>query len=172
MLTQTQERDCPNELFKKKSGASICTYVLYPILKIIINRRPITLTHTLLPLIHLGNHPTRTRLLRLLIIPQSNKPRKPQTNPLSIRARQYIRRSFVPWTQRQIGSLNLPDEFGLEPDVRLVLVAGGVDVEGFGAVDDERLELGVEVFENRFGEAGADVADCFVGLGGGVVAGE
>ena len=45
-------------------------------------------------------------------------------------------------------------------------------VERFGAVDDQGGEFGVESREQGFGEAGADVADGFVGVGGGVVAGE
>ena len=53
-----------------------------------------------------------------------------------------------------------------------MLAAGGVGVEGLGAVDDNGGELVVELFEDLFGEAGADVADGFVGVGGSVVAGE
>jgi len=51
-----------------------------------------------------------------------------------------------------------------------VLVAGGVRVEGFRAVDDDVFELCVQLFEDRFRETGANVADCFVGVGSGVVA--
>jgi hypothetical protein len=54
----------------------------------------------------------------------------------------------------------------------LVLSAGGVGVEGFGTVDDDGGEGGVEFFEDLFGETGANVADCFVGFGGGVPASE
>ena len=45
-------------------------------------------------------------------------------------------------------------------------------VEGLGAVDDDGGELGVQFFKNSFTEAGADVADGFVGVSCGVVAGE
>ena len=38
-------------------------------------------------------------------------------------------------------------------------------VEGLGTVDDQRLELGVQFFEDGFAESGADVADRFVGFG-------
>ena len=44
-------------------------------------------------------------------------------------------------------------------------------IERFGSIDRVLFEEGVEFFEDGFGEAGADVADCFVGLLGGVVAG-
>jgi hypothetical protein len=47
-----------------------------------------------------------------------------------------------------------------------------VGVEGLGTLDDDFGELRVEVLEDLLGEAGADVADCFVGVGEGVVAGE
>ena len=82
--------------------------------------------------------------------------------------------SPVSGAERQIRRLDLPDEAGFEPDVRLILVAGRVGVEGFRSVDDVigLAELGVELFEDGVGEAGADVADGFKGLGGGVVAGE
>jgi hypothetical protein len=46
-----------------------------------------------------------------------------------------------------------------------------VGVEGLRAVDDDVFELRVELFENSFGEAGSDVADGFVGIGCGIVAG-
>lgn len=87
---------------------------------------------------------------------------------------QILGRGPVPGTERQIGGLDLPDEAGLEPDVRLVLVAGRVGVEGFRAVDGVLglAELSVELFEDGVGEAGADVADGLERLGGGVVAGE
>lgn len=45
-------------------------------------------------------------------------------------------------------------------------------VEGLGALDDDFGELGVEVLEDLLGESGADVADRFVRIGEGVVAGE
>jgi hypothetical protein len=47
-----------------------------------------------------------------------------------------------------------------------------VGVEGFGALDGDFTEILVEFFEDGFRESGADVADCLVGVGGGVVAGE
>jgi hypothetical protein len=45
-------------------------------------------------------------------------------------------------------------------------------IEGFGAIDGDGGELGVEFLEDGFGEAGSDVADGFVGVGVAVVAGE
>ena len=47
-------------------------------------------------------------------------------------------------------------------------------IKRFRAVNDiiRAAELCVELFEDDVGEAGADVADSFKGLGGGVVAGE
>ena len=45
-------------------------------------------------------------------------------------------------------------------------------VEGFGLVDGVLGERLVKILENGFGESGADVADSFVGLCGGVVARE
>jgi hypothetical protein len=45
-----------------------------------------------------------------------------------------------------------------------------VGVEGFGALDGDLAERGVEFFEDGFGESGTDVADCLVGVCGGVVA--
>jgi hypothetical protein len=53
-----------------------------------------------------------------------------------------------------------------------VLVAAGVRVEGLGAVDGDGGELGVQFFEHGFREASPDVADGFVGVGFGTVAGE
>jgi hypothetical protein len=47
-----------------------------------------------------------------------------------------------------------------------------VRVEGFGALDGDFTEILVEFFEDGFRESGSDVADCLVGVGGGVVAGE
>lgn len=100
-------------------------YSTHLILKVIINRRPLTLRHTLLLPIHF-NHLSRTRRhIRLLIIPDLNKPRKPQTNALlSPSLKALLTSSLIPRTERQIGSLNLPDDFGLEPDVGLVRAAG------------------------------------------------
>lgn len=45
-------------------------------------------------------------------------------------------------------------------------------VKWFGFVDDVLDQFGVEFFQDGFREAGADVADCFIDLFGGVVAGE
>lgn len=53
-----------------------------------------------------------------------------------------------------------------------MLVDGGVVVEWLGSVDGDGGELLVEVFEDLFGEAGADVADGFVSVVVWVVAGE
>lgn len=151
------------------------------ILKIIISRGPLIFRHTLLLLIQLHHHPTRCRLLRFLILPLLDKSREPETYSLSptptpgvarVIIAQDIAAGLVARTQGQVGGFDFPDEAGFEPDVWLVFRDGGVSVEGFGAVDDCVAELGVEVFEEGFGEAGADVADCFVGLAGGVVAGE
>ena len=53
-----------------------------------------------------------------------------------------------------------------------MLVARGVGVERLGAVDYDFRQLRVEVLEDLLGEAGADVADGFVGFRGGAVGGE
>jgi hypothetical protein len=47
-----------------------------------------------------------------------------------------------------------------------------VGVEGLGAVNNDSGELGVQLFQDRFAEASANVADGFVGVGCGVVAGK
>jgi hypothetical protein len=47
-----------------------------------------------------------------------------------------------------------------------------VGVEGFGALDGDFTEVLVEFFEDGFGESGADVANCFVGVGGRIIASE
>lgn len=53
-----------------------------------------------------------------------------------------------------------------------MLPARGVRVEWLGAVDDDFGQLGVQFFEDLLREAGADVADGFVGVVGRVVARE
>jgi hypothetical protein len=53
-----------------------------------------------------------------------------------------------------------------------MLTPGTVTVEGFGAIDGDGGELGVEFLEDGFRETGSDVADGFVGVGVAVVAGE
>jgi hypothetical protein len=142
------------------------------ILKIIIHTRALRLGHALLPLIHFRNHPTRTRLLRLLIISQLDESGKPQTDALSIRARELARCGLVAGGERQISCFDFPDQARLEPDVRLVLVARGVDIERFRPVNDILFKLGVEFFENGFGEPSTDITHGLVVLGGGVVAGK
>lgn len=142
------------------------------ILEIIIHTRPLIPRHVLLPLIHLNHHATTRRLLRLLIIPNPHKPWKPQTDPPPTRIPQRRRARLVPRTQRQISRLDLPDEAGLEPDVRLVLGHGAVGVKGFRPIDGVLGEQGVQFLEDDLGEAGADVADGLVGLRRRVVAGQ
>ena len=55
------------------------------ILEIIIHRRTLILRHALLLPVHLRNLPTTRRLIRLLVIPNLDKPREPQTNALFTR---------------------------------------------------------------------------------------
>ena len=179
---------------EKKGGKRIHARLL--IFKIIINSRPFVLRHTLLLLIDFSNCPTGGRFLGLLVLPLLDETWEPQTDPLPggssttvtttsatrvvigiitvAEQRQMIGCGSVPGAERQIGRLDLPDEAGLEPDVRLILVAGRVGVEGFRSVDDVLglAELGVELFEDGVRETGAYVADGLKGLGGGVVAGE
>lgn len=45
-------------------------------------------------------------------------------------------------------------------------------VEGLRAINDSGRELRMQFLENRFGKPCSDVADCLVGVGGAVVAGE
>lgn len=80
--------------------------------------------------------------------------------------------SLVSGTQGQVRRLHFPDVFRLEPHIGLMLVTGGVGIEGFGAVDDNFFELGMEFLEYSFGEPGPDVADGFVSVGVAVVAGQ
>lgn len=106
------------------------------ILEIIIHRRALILRHTLLLSIHLRNLPTTRRLIHLLIIPNLDKPRKPQTNPLfARRINALLTASLVPWTERQVRRPDFPHVARLKPHVRLVLAARGVRVEWLGAVD-------------------------------------
>lgn len=95
------------------------------ILKVIISAGPLVLTHTLLPMVHFGNHPRRARLIRLLVIPLLDEARKPQTDALGP-ARHLLGRSLVPGAEREICRLDLPHVARLKPDVWLVLVAGRV----------------------------------------------
>ncbi len=53
-----------------------------------------------------------------------------------------------------------------------MLITRRVGVEGFGPIDDDGGQLGMQLFKDSFAEAGADVADCFVRVGCGVVAGQ
>jgi len=140
------------------------------ILEIIVDRRPLALRHTLLLPIHLRYLSRGCSHVRLLIIPHADESWESQTDSLlSINA--FLTARFIPWTQRQVGSLDFPDVAWLEPDVGLVLITRGVGVEGFRAVDGDGGKLGVEFFEDSFAEAGADVADSFVGVGSGITAG-
>ena len=94
------------------------------ILKVIINRRALILANTLLLPIHLRHLPTTRRLIRLLIIPNLNKPREPQRDAfLTALINALFASSLVSWAECEIGGLDLPDVFWLEPDVGLVLVA-------------------------------------------------
>ena len=43
-------------------------------------------------------------------------------------------------------------------------------VERLGSIDDDGRELRMQFLENRFREACSDIADCFVSVGGTVVA--
>lgn len=143
------------------------------ILKIIVHSRRLILRHTLLPPIHLSNLPTRRSIHSLLIIPHADEARESQTNTLLTRGVDALfATGLVARAEGQVSRFDLPDVAGLEPDVGLVLRSRGVGVEGFGALDNDFRELGVEVLEDLLGEAGADVANCFVGVGEGVVAGE
>lgn len=143
------------------------------ILKVIIHRRPLILRHAFLLAIHLGNLPTRRRHIRLLVIPDLQEPGKPQTDALvAARVHALLAAGLVARAEGEVGGEDLPDVAGLEPDVGLVLVDGGVVVERFGSVDGDCGELLVEIFEDLLGEAGADVADSFVSVVVWVVAGE
>jgi hypothetical protein len=140
------------------------------ILEIVIHARPLLLCNTLLLPIQLSNLPTTRRLLSLLVVPLLDEPRESETDALA--PGHITACGLVPWAQREIRSLYFPHELWLKPHVRLVFRYGGVGVERFGSVDDERGERLVQFFENCFGEAGPDVANGFVGLLGGVVGGE
>lgn len=140
------------------------------ILEIVIHARPLLLCNTLLLPIQLSNLPTTRRLLSLLIISLFDEPREPEADALT--PGHITACSLIPWAQREIRSLYFPHKLRLEPHVRLVFRYSGVGVERFGSVDDERGEGRVQFFEDGFGEPGADVADCFVSLLGGVVGGE
>jgi hypothetical protein len=140
------------------------------ILKIVVDRRPLILRHTLLLSIHLRHLSRSSSHIWFLIIPHADKPWESQTDAL-LPINAFLTSRFIPRTQRQVGSLDFPDVARLEPDVWLVLVTRRVGVEGFRAINDDGGELGVEFFEDGFAEASADVADGFVGVGGGIMAG-
>lgn len=140
------------------------------ILEIIINRRALVLRHALLLLIHLHHHPAPRRLLGPLILPFLDEAREPEADALAAGVAEGVAPGLVAGAEGQVGRLDLPDEAGLEPDVRLVLGDGGVGVERFGPVDDAGREAGVQALEHGLGEAGADVAHRFVDLLGAVVA--
>lgn len=143
------------------------------ILKVIIDRRPLALTHTLLLPIHLGNLSAVGRLIRLLIVSQLDEAGKSQADTfLRSRIQTLLTTRFVSRTQRQICRLDLPHISRLKPDIWLVLIGRRMGIEGFGAVDDDVFELGEELFENRFREAGTDVTNSLVGFRGRVIAGE
>lgn len=143
------------------------------ILEIIIHRRPLALRHALLLAVHLGHLPTARRLIRLLIITHLDKPRKTQTNALlTRRVDTLLDAGLVPRAQRQVGRLDLPDVAGLEPHVGLVLPARRVRVKRLRTVNDNLRELLVQLLEHGLAEARADVADCFVAVGRGAVAGQ
>ena len=142
------------------------------ILEIIIHTRPLTLPDTLLLLIHLDHHPRPRRILRPLILPFLNKPRKPQTDTLPRSIIQRISPGFIPRTERQVRRLDFPHKARLEPDIRLILGNRGMCVKRLRFLDGDVAELGVKLFENGFREAGSDVAHRFVDLLAGIVAGE
>ena len=143
------------------------------ILEIIIRRRPLTLRDALLLPVHLSHLSAAGRLVRLLVVADLDKPGKPQADALlPARIHPLLHTRLVPRAERQVGRLDLPDIARLEPDVGLVLPARAVRVEGLGAVDDDLRERTVQLLEHGLAEARADVANCFVRVGAGIVAGQ
>lgn len=71
-------------------------------------------------------------------------------------------------TEGEVGSEDLPDDLGLEPDVGLC--AADLDVAARPARELERVQLVVELLQELLAEASADLADRLVVLAVGVVA--
>jgi hypothetical protein len=113
----------------------ICTYS-NSILEIIVDCRPLTLRHTLLLPIHLRHLSRGCSHFRLLIIPHADESWESQTDSL-LPINAFLTTRFIPWTQRQVSSLDFPDVARLEPDIGLVLITRRVGVEGLRAVDDD-----------------------------------
>jgi hypothetical protein len=112
---------------------------------------------------------TSRRIFRPFILPNANKPRKPQTNPLILTHTPNT--SHIPWTQTQIRTKHLPHKLGFKPHTRL-LPTGWVRIIRLFGSDNVRFEiLGVGI-EDLVGEPGSEFTDCLVFLGLGVVAGE
>ena len=115
------------------------------ILEIIINRWALAFGHAFLFLIHFSDHPASSCLLGLFVVSQLDKARESQTDTLPISTRKLVGCRFVSWTKRQICRLDLPNKPRFKPDVWLVLVASGVMIKWFWAINDMLLQLGMEV---------------------------
>lgn len=142
------------------------------VFKIIIDSWTFTLRHTVLFLIELDNHAAPGSLLGLLILSLLDESGEAQRDAFATRIAEGVAPGLIPRTKSQIGRFDLPHKARYEPDVWLVLGHRRVRVKWFGFVDDVLDQFGVKFFQDGFREAGADVADCFVHLFGGVVAGQ
>lgn len=138
------------------------------VLKIIIHSSlaSILLLDRFLLAVHLRHGPRGRCLLGLLIVSGLYEPGEAKRYTLSSPSRPHelIRRRLVTGTECQIRSFHLPHQPRFEPYIGLVFGHVGMGVEGLGPINRQRGECIVELFQDRFRESRADVADRLICL--------